>query len=340
MVHGSDAGEGAPGIVERLWDGRLGAMGAVLNTILAPAELAFRTLVAARDRAYRLGVFRTRPAPAPAISVGNLTVGGTGKTPLVRWVVKQLLERGRTPGILHGGYSDDEPALHRHWFPALPVVARRDRVSAAERAVEAGADVLVLDDGFQHRRIGRQLDVVLVAAETWTPSPRLLPRGPYREPVRALDRAGVVVVTRRQADGAAAARVAREIRATASSPVAIAYLAPGSWLDPGGRPRTDSPERGVAVAGVGQPVAFFDQLRDRGVALTDTMAFRDHHAYSAEDAAAIRRAAGGGAVITTAKDAVKLHPLLPDTELWVLDQQVIFEEGRDTLVAAVEEALR
>ena len=340
MDDGSQARQGAPGIVERLWEGRLGRLGRVLDVILAPAELAFRGLVAARDRAYRAGVFRTRSAPAPTISVGNLTVGGTGKTPMVRWLVERLVERGRRPGILHGGYSDDEPALHRHWFPTLPVVARRDRVSAADHAVEAGADVLVLDDGFQHRRIDRQLDVVLVAAETWTPSPRLLPRGPYREPPRALDRAGVVVVTRRRADAAAAGEAARAIRAISGSPVAVAYLEPGAWLDPEGRPRAGRPERGVAVAGIGQPDAFFDPLRDRGIELTAALAFRDHHDYGAEDVAEIRRAAGSGPVLTTAKDAVKLGPLLPDTEVWVLDLRVVFEEGRDALVAAMEEALR
>lgn len=331
---------GAPGVVERLWDGRLGPLGSVLGVLLIPAELAFRAIVAIRGAAYRTGLLPTHPAPAPAISVGNLTVGGTGKTPLVRWITEHLVEHGRTPGILHGGYSDDEPALHRRWFPSLPVVAERDRRAGAERAVAAGADVLVLDDAFQHRRLGRALDLVVVSAESWTSSPRLLPRGPYREPLKALDRADLVVVTRRRAGSDDAAQVARSVRSHCDAPVAVARLAPGGWLTGDGAPRDGAPSRGVAVAGIGRPASFFDQVARSGVTLTDTLAFRDHHEYGPEDAARIREAAGGGAVVTTAKDAVKLGPLLPDADLWVQDQAVIFEEGERSVKEALEEAVR
>src|SRR5690606_7983757 len=123
------------------------------------------------------------------------------------WLVRELVRRGFTPGILHGGYAEDEPDLFRLWFPQLPVVAERDRLRGAGKAMHQGADVLVLDDAFQHRRFGRDLDVVLVAAETWTRHARLLPRGPYREPPRSLRRADVVVVTRRTASAEQAARV-------------------------------------------------------------------------------------------------------------------------------------
>ncbi|MFO7893528.1 MAG: tetraacyldisaccharide 4'-kinase [Longimicrobiales bacterium] len=333
----ADPGGAPAGLVERLWEGRLGPLGIVLGALLTPPELAFRGIVAARDVAYRTGLFRSHPAPVPAISVGNLTVGGTGKTPLVRWLVGELVTRGRTPGILHGGYSDDEPELHRRWFPELPVVATRDRMEAARSAVADGADVLVLDDAFQHRRIRRSLDVVLLAAESWTDRPRLLPRGPYREPLRALDRADVVVVTRRRAPAAAAADVARSVRGRTSVPVAVASLAPGGWLTPDGTPREGRPVRGVAVAGVGRPKAFFQQVADLGVSLTGTLAFRDHHPYHPADADGIRDAAGAAPVITTAKDAVKLETLLPDTDLWVLDQTVTFEEGREAVVEGFEE---
>lgn len=335
----ADAAGGPAGLVERLWEGRPGPLGTVLGALLTPPELAFRGIVATRDVAYRTGLLRSHPAPAPAISVGNLTVGGTGKTPLVRWLVGELVARGRTPGILHGGYSDDEPALHRRWFPGLPVVAGRDRLAAARSAVADGADVLVLDDAFQHRRIRRSLDVVLLAAESWTPHPRLLPRGPYREPLRALDRADVVVVTRRRASAAAAADVARSVRSRTSAPVAIAWLAPGEWLTAGGTARGGRPARGLAVAGVGRPEAFFQQVAELGVTLTGALAFRDHHPYHPADADRIRDVAGAGPVLTTAKDAVKLETLLPDTDLWVLDQAVTFEEGREAVVEGFEEAI-
>ena len=333
-------GAGAPGVVERLWEGRLGPWGAVLGAILVPAELAFRTIAAIRGASYRVGLLRTHAPPVPAVSVGNLTVGGTGKTPLVRWITEQLLQDGRSPAILHGGYSDDEPALHRRWFPSVPVFAERDRLTAAERAAATGADVLVLDDAFQHRRIARALDLVVVGAESWTPRPRLLPRGPYREPLSALGRADVVVVTRRRAGLDTAAEVARSVRSHTDAPVAVAWLAPGSWLTGGGEPREGVPARGVAVAGIGRPEAFFEQVAERGVTLTATLAFRDHHEYGPEDAARIREAAAGGPVVTTAKDAVKLTGLLGDVKLWVQDQTVIFEDGEGVVREAMRTALQ
>lgn len=332
----ADEARGASGVIERLWSGQPGLLERLLGGLLTPPELVFRGLVAARDVAYRSGLLRTHAPPVPTISVGNLVVGGTGKTPLVRWIVQRLVERGRTPGILHGGYSDDEPALHRQWFPELPVVADRDRVRGAEAARAAGADVLVLDDAFQHRRIGRDLDVVVVAAERWTPSPRLLPRGPYREPLGALGRADLVVVTRRGADVDTAADVARSVQERTRAPVSVAHLMPGGWLTGEGAPREGRPVGGVAVAGVGRPGAFFDHVSDAGVSLRHTLAFRDHHDYDAADAARIRRMAGDGAVITTAKDAVKLAPLLADVDVWVLDQAVRFDQGRDGVVDALE----
>ena len=333
----ADGLPGAPGVVERLWAGELGVTGRVLDLLLAPAELAFRAIVAVRDAGYRTGALRSHVPPIPAISVGNLTVGGSGKTPLVRWVADRLVEQGHTPGIVHGGYSDDEPALHRRWFPGLPVVAERDRLRAASAAAAEGADVVVLDAAFQHRRIVRDLDIGVVDAERWSRSPRLLPRGPYREPPGALERADLILVTRRRIDAAAAAAVARSVHEVASAPVAIAQLAPGAWLTGSGAVREGRPERGIAVAGVGRPRAFFEQVAGSGVELVATMAFRDHHAYDAGDAARIRDASSGAPVVTTAKDAVKLVPLLGDADVWVLDQTVVFDEGRGVAEEAVRE---
>lgn len=333
-----DGRGGVSGLMQALWEGRLGAPGRLLGAALTPPELAFRGIVAARDVAYRTGLLRSHRAPLPAISVGNLTVGGTGKTPLVRWIVDELTARGRTPGILHGGYAEDEPALHRQWFPDLPVVADRDRIRGARAAAGAGADVLVLDDAFQHRRLQRDLDIVVVAAESWTPRPRLLPRGPYREPLRALGRADCTVVTRRTAAADVAREVARSVRQRYCAATAVAYLRPDGWLAPDGSPRPGSPGDGaVAVAGIGRPDAFFRQVAGTGVELDGTMPFRDHHAYTVADAERIRARAGGAALITTAKDAVKLRRVLPDTVLWVLDQTAAFEAGRAELIKRLEE---
>jgi tetraacyldisaccharide 4'-kinase len=327
-------------VVQRLWAGEAGLVGRVLGAVLTPAELGYRAVMRARNVAYHAGVAGSDSPPVPTISVGNITVGGTGKTPMVRWLVKQLVRRRRTPGILHGGYGDDEPALHRVWFPDLPVVADRDRLRAAGRAVQRGADVLVLDDAFQHRRLLRDLDIVLVAAETWTRHARLLPRGPYREPPRSLRRADIVVVTRRTASMEEAARVEVDVARISGRRTARVHLHPAGWLRADGSVRDGQP-RGpaIGVAGIAGPDDFFDQAEAWGAELVDAIAFPDHHPFSLAEARELERLAGGGPVVMTAKDAVKLGPLMKESDLWILEQTVAFETGRAWVLSAIEEIL-
>lgn len=326
--------------IQRLWEGEPGLGGRVLGAILTPAEVGFRTVVRARNVVYRTGIARADAPPVPAISVGNITVGGTGKTPMVRWLVRRLLERNWTPGILHGGYAEDEPMLHRLWFPKLPVVADRNRLRAAGVAMELGADVLVLDDAFQHRRFGRDLDIVLVSAETWTRDARLLPRGPYRESPRALRRADLVVVTRRTMSAEDAARVEVEVARTSGRRTARVHLRPGPWLDARLRRRTGTPPGpAIAVAGVARPDDFFDQAEEAGAGLRDAIAFPDHHPYSRAEMDALVKEAAGRPVVTTAKDAVKLARGMAGVDLWVLEQDVVFESGREWVLRAVDGVL-
>jgi tetraacyldisaccharide 4'-kinase len=331
---------GAAAAVQRLWEGEPGLTGRVLGALLTPAELGYRAVIRARNVAYGSGVAGSNSPPVPAISVGNITVGGTGKTPMVRWLVNQLRRRGWTPGILHGGYGDDEPALHRLWFPDLPVVAEKDRLRGAGRAMEQGADVLVLDDAFQHRRLRRDLDIVLVAAETWSRHPRLLPRGPYRETPRSLRRADVVIVTRRTASAEQAARVEVEVARISGRRTARVVLRPSGWMRPDGSPREGRPSGpALGVAGIGRPNDFFDQAEEWGADLADAIAFPDHYAYTLAEARELERLAVGGPVVMTAKDAVKLAPMMSDADLWILEQAVAFESGRAWVLRAVEEVL-
>ena len=326
--------------VQRLWEGDTGLSGRLLGALLTPAELGYRAVMGARNAAYGAGVAPTDVPPVPAISVGNITVGGTGKTPMVRWLVRLLRRRGWTPGILHGGYAEDEPALHRLWFPELPVVADRDRLRGAGRAMSLGADVLVLDDAFQHRRIGRDLDIALVAAETWTDQARLLPRGPYREPPAALRRADLIIITRRTASAERAAEVEAEVARISRRPTARAFLQARRWIDARGKPRGGSPEgRALGIAGIARPDDFFDQAEAAGARLEDAIAFPDHHAYTRREAESILRLAEGGPIVMTAKDAVKLGPMMELADLWVLDQKVTFESGQERVLRAVDEVV-
>ena len=326
--------------VQRLWEGQAGVTGRVLGALLTPAELGYRAIVRARNEAYRSGIADSDAPPVPAISVGNITVGGTGKTPMVRWVVKKLVRDGFTPGILHGGYAEDEPALHRIWFPDLPVVAERDRLKGAGKAMEMGADVLVLDDAFQHRRFGRDLDLVLISAETWDRQARLLPRGPYRESPRALRRADIVIVTRRTATAEQAARVEVDAARISGRPTARVVLEPKGWVTASGQPREGSPQgHAIGVAGIGRPDDFFDQAEESGAYLVDAIAFPDHHTYTQSEARELMRLAGDAPVVMTAKDAVKLAPMMAGADLWILNQTVRFESGRDRVLRALDEVL-
>lgn len=322
--------EGLRARVERRWRTGRAADGA-LGCLLGPAAALFRFAAWVYHGAYDIGLLRAWRAPVPVLSVGNLTVGGTGKTPMTRWLVARLRDGGARPGVLHGGYADDEPLLHRSWYADTPVVAARDRRVSALEAVARGATVLVMDDAFQHRSMARDVDVVLVAAEAWTGAAPMLPRGPWREPLRALRRADVVVVTRRSADAESAGRVAHALAETTDRPVARIHLAPSGWVTPDGEPRQGTPAECVAVAAIGQPEAFMEQARQAGAMVAELLEFPDHYQYGPADVGVIRSAARGRDLVTTAKDAVKLRNLLDPDTLWVLDQKVVVEAGEDVL---------
>lgn len=305
--------------------------------LLAPAEAAYRVAIGARNMLYANGLRRSHRVGVVVVSVGNLAVGGTGKTPLARWVAEQLEARGARVAILHGGYAPDEPALHRAWRPGSLVIAMRDRVAAARLAIERGATALVLDDGFQHRRLHRDLDLVLVATESWTARERLLPRGQWREPRAALARAGAVVVTRKTASQAAAQRVAMEAAGLAGGAVvARVHLRPAGWRVGGVLRRGGPAGKVVAVSGVADPEHFFANACQAGADVAERLVFGDHHAYTRADLARIVEVADGRPIVTTAKDAVKLRDLDPELELWVLDQDVVVEEGHEALSAALD----
>ncbi|HEX7120457.1 MAG TPA: tetraacyldisaccharide 4'-kinase [Longimicrobiales bacterium] len=337
VAEGADP-DPAPGItattvVERLWRGEAGRAGSLLDLALVPLELAYRAAAGTYHGAYSAGLARRSRLAVPVVSVGNVAVGGTGKTPVTRWIVGELCRRGARPAVLHGGYAPDEPALHRAWYPEVPVVVGRDRAETGARAIEAGADVIVLDDGFQHRRLARDLDVVLVAAEDWVPRPKLLPRGPWREAPRALRRADVVAITRRTASAESAAHVAASVeRIAPGAGIVRVHLRPAGWRVVGGDAGAPGPEgEVVAVAGVGRPRDFVANARTAGAEIACVLVFRDHHAYGGADVRRIREAASGRPIVTTAKDAVKLAPLAPDLDIWILEQDVVIEAGADEL---------
>ncbi len=317
----------------------------------APARLALQAAAAIfgvgvrlRGLAYDAGLLPVHRLPAAVASVGNLAVGGTGKTPATLYLARLLAARGRRPVILSRGYggshargagrrgialvvgdgsptplappevAGDEPVLLAQ-RAGVPVVVCPDRVAAGRLAIERfHADTLVLDDGFQHRRLARDLDLVLVDARVGLGEGRLLPAGPLREPPGALARADVILLTKVPKSGNRDGLL-RQIRGLAPRAAVFGARYRPVGLGPlGGHAAPVAPaatplagRRVVALSGLADPSSFHELLVELGAADVAPLAFPDHHAYGPPDYRRIAEAASAAdAVVTTEKDAVKL----------------------------------
>ena len=328
----------ATNVVDRIWHGT-DPVSRLARLALAPAAGLYRGIVAARGALYDLGIFPARRTVLPALSVGNLSVGGTGKTPVSAYIAARLRDRGGQPAIVLRGYGGDEPLVHATLNPDIPVVVSADRVAGVAKARVLGADVAVLDDAFQHRRADRWGDVVLVSADSWSAKQRLLPAGPWREPVRGLRRAALAVVTRKAATSVEAHEVVAALKATVPTlATAIVWLVPGQLRDARGteaRPLADIAGRRVhVIAAIGDPAAFIRQLEMAGATIVTTSVFPDHYDFTPNETARIALETGGAElVVCTLKDAVKLAPHWPAEapRLWYVSQHVNVEQGLDIL---------
>jgi tetraacyldisaccharide 4'-kinase len=312
------------------------------RAVLLPAAGLYRAATWARNAAWDGGLLRVRLLPAPAIGVGNLAVGGTGKTPVAAFLAAGLAERGCRPAVILRGYGADESDEHAA-RPGAIVEADPDRVAAAGRAVTRGADCLVLDDCLQRRDVSPDVMIALVAAETWFGPRWPLPAGPWREGAGALARVDLVLVTARTADGPAAASLAaglaprtrgRAWAAAALEPALLRPLAGGPAEPMAGLEGREI----VAVCGIGEPELFAAQLRRAG-ATVRLRAFGDHHPYTPRDVARIIEGSGRQAiVVTTAKDAVKLRRLWPPDgpRCLVAELTVRLTAGAEALGAALD----
>jgi tetraacyldisaccharide 4'-kinase len=271
---------------------------------------------------------RQRHLERPVVSVGNLCAGGSGKTPVVERVARLLLTRGERPAILTRGYArrraldgvtvvsdesrmlagldeaGDEPLMLARALPGVPVLIAADRYLAGRLAEsQLGTTVHLLDDGFQHLALARDVDLLLATEDDLLD--RLLPLGRLREPLSAAAAADALLTT---ADGEAAGRLQRVLGVERMFHF-HRVLGPAKWVDGDGSPvPKDTPV--VAMAGVARPARFFADLAAEGWPVARTLAFRDHHRFTDSDLAAIAqaaRAAGTGLVVTTEKDAVRLE---------------------------------
>lgn len=300
-----------------------------------------------RNRLYERGWKRSERASVAVVSIGNLTLGGTGKTPCVEYVARFYREQGLRVAILSRGYGsqtgrNDEAFVLEENLPDVPHLQGADRVSLARVAVEElESELLILDDGFQHRRLQRDLDLVLVdATNPWGPG-YLFPRGLLREPVRSLSRAAVILLTRcDQAEESRCVQIEATIAKHAPNVPVVRTMHRPMVLrnseQETARLETLKARPVAAFCGLGNPQAFRQSLVGLGANILDFRTFADHHAYTRTDVEELRgwaeRQADGCLIMTTQKDLVKLRlTQLGGRTLWALRICLHVERGQDTL---------
>jgi len=347
---------GGAGSVRDLLSGRRrGPVAVVLRFLLLAATPLYRLALALRSLAYAVGIRRTYPPAVPVVSVGNLTAGGTGKSPFVAYLVDRLAERGLRAGVVSRGYRSRDGELGdegKDLLAARPDVIRveePDRVYGSALAVSRGAEVIVLDDAFQHRACARDLDIVLIDAMEPFGHGHLLPRGLLREPLSALGRADVIVITR--ADLISPddlGSLADRLEALAPDALIVrAVHAPRSLtgLDAGAT-RDLAELRGrrvAALSGIGNPEAFEATLRLLGAEVVATIRHPDHHDHTERDlgeAETRARDAGAAWIVTTSKDAVKLEGLeapMGEPPVLVLAVEIGILDAEERLLAMLLE---
>ena len=298
-----------------------------LRAALTAAVPGYALGNALRSAGFATGIKRTHPLGRPTVSVGNLTTGGTGKTPMVGWVVERLLKQGHRPCILLRGYrGGDEAAEHQaRWGEQARVEPNPDRVAAAGIALKEDPSMtcFVLDDGFQHRRARRDLDLVLIDATNPWGYGHLLPRGLMREPKAALKRASEVIVTRsNQVPPDALKRLDEAIVALSGKPpIAHAEHAWAGLVDADDEVHDLSVLGGLSVMGVvgiGNPAAFEATLNQHAKQVLHCEALPDHHGYTRKQLLRfidLATTAGAQALVTTEKDWVKWASLLEDEQV-------------------------
>jgi tetraacyldisaccharide 4'-kinase len=290
------------------------------QTLLWPLSAAFGAGARLRARAYRTGVAKQQRLDGVVISVGNLTTGGTGKTPMVAWIADRLVREGKRAAILTRGYGSDERGtsdeaklLRARLGERLAIGVGADRAAKGRELVKQGVEWFVLDDGFQHLQLARDVDIVLIDATNPFGGGHVLPSGHLREPKSALRRASVIVITRSGHAPAVEAAVRRE----SAAPIfyaharldAIRGIAEGQLA---GAVAPSGVGPAFAFCGIGNPMAFIADLREWGMPVAGHKFFRDHHRYADVDEHGILReaeAAGARALICTEKDFYNLHAI-------------------------------
>ena len=334
----------------------------LLRFFLGAAAKLYTAVILLRNLAYSKGWLKVHTAGVPVISIGNITAGGTGKTPLVIWLVKQITENSKLKtqncgcAILIRGYKatqnySDEAAILAETCPQAKVIINPDRVAGANEAVDKiGAKILIMDDGFQHRRLARNLDIVTIDATCPFGYDKMLPAGLLREPVVALKRADAIVITRcNQAGEDELAELEKKLQlVNPDAIIARSMHRPvyAKSID-GGQISIDElkDKRVLAFCGIGNPQAFFNTVNGLGCDTVGSETYDDHYRYTDDCLADIYEQAGhlkADLILTTQKDWTKITQLAPvkkDIPLAYLAIELKFISGEDKITQLIEDAL-
>ncbi len=327
-----------------------------LRAGLCIAEPFYHSVASLRNTLFDVGVKRVSQAKKPVISIGNVTTGGTGKTPTVAWLVNWLLQQNQQPAILSRGYqsldgeANDEKRLLDQLCPGVPHLQNRDRVAGARDLIaETNCSVVVLDDGFQHRKLHRDFDLVLIDALNPWGYGHILPRGLLRESLRGLRRADAILMTRcDQVREGRLQEIKEQIGQYVDVPViATSFAATGLVNSSGVKiPFAElNGKRSCAFAGIGNPNGFRRTLSRVGLATTDErfLSFPDHHHYTPVDLGRIEswgRSQNAECLIVTRKDLVKIESdQIGNLPLWAVDIELKFQESATFLQSLISEML-
>ncbi|MFZ2054498.1 MAG: tetraacyldisaccharide 4'-kinase [Candidatus Aminicenantales bacterium] len=323
---------------------------------MAPLLLVFsllsRLISRIKNFLYDRGIFKARRAPLPVISVGNISLGGTEKTPLAMELLGRLLEQGRRPALVSRGYrgrwekeggvlsegrgllgsweeGGDEPALIARSFPAAGVYVGKDRLTSCRRAAAAGFDIAVLDDGFQHRRLARDLDIVLFSSAE---------RIALREPRSALRGADILLIK----SGKKRDKIVAGLKGFQTGTIFSYSVVPRGltdlWTEEDVSPDQLAKKKLLAFCGIARPSRFVEELRKLGLEIAAFLPYPDHHPYpflSLERIVKTYRRSGAEALITTAKDGLKIagrRKELADIPTYVFRIGLALEPGFDDLL--------
>ena len=319
---------------------------------LAPLAWLWCWLARRRVLAYRAGRKTAQRLPVPVIAIGNVTVGGTGKTPLTLWLARRLLEQGYRPAILSRGHGasikgeprrvrldslatevGDEPLMLKRALPAVEVWVHPERFRAGQAALTLGADVLLLDDGLQHLQLARDLEIAVVDAargqNMGMGNGRCLPAGPLREPAQRLKDVDAIILHGGESH-AAQRQWGMRLRAGAAV----------NLVDGSRRALSDFVGQDCdALAGIGHPERFFSMLRGLGLSVTAHDFAGDHHVFTAEELQSFN----SRPLLMTAKDAVKCQPLAQAHQWhnhWVVPVEAELDDGFEAFIFSKLEALR